>query len=104
MSVVIFFSFPMLCHPCTNTLDSLLFGDREFSWFRRVAIVACLCGGAVAIALLVDDVSFIFGLTGATASTAIGFLLPAAIYIKLSTEKWTVRSTDDVTDDVTERN
>lgn len=91
MAFVIFFSFPLMAHPCTNTIDDLIFKGRKFSWIRRSIIVLGIVGLALLIATTVADVSFIFSLTGATASTAIGFILPAAFFIKLAPGKTFVR-------------
>ncbi len=45
----------------------------------------CVCAGtALAAAVLVPNVEFIFGLTGSTASVVIAYMLPAAVFLALT--------------------
>jgi len=84
VAFVIIFSYPLMAHPCINTVDDLLFGKRDFSWVRRISITLVLCSGSLLIALFVHDVSFIFGITGATAGSMIAFILPSLFYLRLA--------------------
>ena len=79
--------FPMSAYPCISTVDSIIFGTKPFSWWRKIPETLVMCGLALLVAILVEDVSFIFALTGATASTAVCFILPAAFVLKLNPAK-----------------
>ena len=41
-------------------------------------------GSALALAILVPNIEFIFGLCGSTVSVLISFILPAAIYLRVT--------------------
>jgi amino acid permease len=56
---------------------------RPFVLARRAALAVGVSGLALLVALTVDDLSFIFSLTGATASTMISFILPGAVVAKI---------------------
>ena len=77
----------MSAHPCINTVDGVLFGARPFSWYRKLPLTVLMCGLALIVAIFVEDVSYIFSLTGATASTAVCFILPALFVLKLNPTK-----------------
>ena len=44
-------------------------------------------GASLATAVLLPNVEFIFGLVGATASTIIAFVLPAAIFLRATDQQ-----------------
>jgi amino acid permease len=87
VAVEIALGFPMCAHPCINTVDGVFFGNKPFSWYRKVPLTLVTCGLALLVAILVEDVSFIFSLTGATASTAVCFILPAAFLLRTTPVK-----------------
>ncbi|MEW5298487.1 MAG: hypothetical protein WDW36_001604 [Sanguina aurantia] len=65
------------------------FGGRSYidtSTTRHVMVVFVVLGLAMASAIWVPNVEFIFGLTGATASVIISYILPAVTFIKLLEE------------------
>ena len=35
MTIVITFSYPLLAHPCVQTIEELFFPSFRFSWIRR---------------------------------------------------------------------
>ncbi len=86
VAIVIICSFPLLAHPCLDTVDDLVFPNRRhvFSYRRRLGALIVVVGLAYTIAMLVDDVSVVLGIAGATGSTSISFVLPALFYTKLS--------------------
>jgi len=84
VAIEITLGFPMSAHPCINTLDAVLFGNRPFSWKRKIPETLAMCGLALLVAILVPNVSDIFSLTGALASTPICFILPVIFLFKLS--------------------
>ncbi|GFH33396.1 amino acid transporter, partial [Haematococcus lacustris] len=50
---------------------------------QHVLVVSIVLGMAMASAIWVPNVEFIFGLTGATASVIISYIMPALIFIRL---------------------
>lgn len=65
IAIEIICGFPLTAHPCVATIDSLIFGsDKPFSWVRKVSETVTMCLLALLIAIFVEDVSFIFALTG----------------------------------------
>ncbi|KCV67870.1 hypothetical protein H696_05600 [Fonticula alba] len=87
IAIEILLGAPMAVHPLLATLDRLLFPDKEFSWTRRIISLLVVFSLAVTLAMTVADIGFLFGLTGATASTSIAFILPALFYIRLSSNQ-----------------
>lgn len=86
VTLVILFSYPLMAHPCVNTIDDLIFAGRAFSWRRRILTVFVMCSASLLVALFVTDVSLIFGITGATAGSMIAFILPSSFYLTISPE------------------
>eukprot|EP00665_Eupelagonemidae_sp_cell47_P004293 gene4292-7753_t len=71
----------MMMNPCVSALDALVFPRREPSvWGRRLGWLAVVIGSTFVVALVVDDVSIILGLTGASGLTLAAFIIPAAAY------------------------
>lgn len=57
---------------------------KKGTTIQEQAITTAVLGAALAAAVLVPNVEFIFGLTGSTASVVIAYLLPAALFLSLS--------------------
>ena len=77
-------TYPCLHFAARRSLDQLLSGREggagaETPYRRLLWLTAGLVGSSLVVALLVDRVEVIFGFTGALASTAISYVLPAAI-------------------------
>ena len=75
-----------LTYPCLHfaarcSLDQLLFRERRAS--RRIPLTLAIVGSSLLLALVVEKVEVVFGFTGAAASTALSFGLPAAIDLRL---------------------
>lgn len=63
--------------------DGLYMDEPQPSVFQHTAVVMLVLGAAMASALWVPNVELIFGLTGATASVVMGYILPALVFIRL---------------------
>lgn len=83
LALVISFSFPLMAQPCIANIDALLFPRKESSLFRHLFLVFSLVGIAYMVAMLVEDVSIVLGISGATAATTISFILPSLVYLRL---------------------
>ena len=83
LSLAIAFSYPVLLHPCRNSLGALLFDEADCSqltlfrfWALTALIVACSFG----IALVADDLGDILGIVGSSGISVISFVLPGLFY------------------------
>ncbi|KJE97807.1 hypothetical protein CAOG_07901 [Capsaspora owczarzaki ATCC 30864] len=83
LALVITFSFPLMAQPCVANLDALLFPRSRPAPVRHFIEVFLLIGVAYAVAMLVEDVSVVLGISGALGSTVISFILPALIFLRL---------------------
>lgn len=83
VTLVVMFSYPILAHPCINSVDALLFPKRDFSYQRRAGLVFVVVGITYIIAFFVTEVDLVLGIAGSLGSTAISFVLPALFYIRL---------------------
>lgn len=83
VSITVSFSYPMIAFPALQVLERVLFCNRPWNSLRHLAICAALSGLCVTLALSVDDISIIFGFTGALASTTLSFILPSLFYLKV---------------------
>jgi amino acid permease len=63
--------------------------DEDWHPIRHVFLTLLLAGMALALALVVPDISVVFGLLGGTTSSMLGFCIPGMLGLKLS------RDTDD---------
>ncbi|KAJ9461356.1 Vacuolar amino acid transporter 2 [Diplonema papillatum] len=88
VAVSVMAGYPMMCAPCVTALDRMFFPRREIDlWGRRIVWVLVFLGFTFGIAILIEDVSIVLGLTGASGLTAAAFLIPAALYIYLYREE-----------------
>jgi len=69
----------------TSLLQQNSNDDEEFSMSPTLSFILtlALAGSALIAALLVPDISIVFGLLGGTASSTICFIMPALFYIKV---------------------
>eukprot|EP00054_Salpingoeca_dolichothecata_P021198 m.135214 g.135214 ORF g.135214 m.135214 type:complete len:128 (-) comp23901_c0_seq2:37-420(-) len=72
-----------MAHPCLNTIDEVLFPRALFQYTRRCVTAFFAIGVAFMIAMLVEDVSVVLGIAGATGSTSISFILPGLFFMRL---------------------
>jgi amino acid permease len=74
-------------HGSIETISSV--GEEDFNQNRHVFLTLLLAGGALSLALVVPNISVVFGLLGGTTSSVLGFCVPGMLGLKLS------RDTDD---------
>ena len=92
ISFVVAFSYPLMCMPFRNSSRSLL--ENQTRWPRVAAYVAehpdryhyaassFFIAFTYVVALFVSDLGVILSLIGATAATAIAYIIPCTAYIK----------------------
>lgn len=86
MAVAIFLVYPLLCVPCRSTLDHLLFGGGSASQDARLRHgieTIAIVGVTFALAVTVDDLAKVNGVTGATAGALICYMLPLVCFLRL---------------------
>ncbi|KAL6060117.1 Amino acid permease-like protein [Balamuthia mandrillaris] len=84
MTVVVVLSYPLLSWPMRRSLDNLFFPGRGFSYRRHIAETALILLTTYIIAVAVGDLKVVFGLTGATGAVLVKFIVPAAVFLRLS--------------------
>lgn len=86
MAAAIFLVYPLLCVPCRSTLDHLLFGGGSASngaQLRHGAETVVIVCVTFALAVSVDDLAKVNGVTGATAGALICYVLPLVCFLRL---------------------
>lgn len=81
MTTVIACSYPLLSHPSIESLHEILFRGQYQTWKLRITYASGFLLVDAFVAWFNPDISIVFGLIGATASTTISFILPAIWYI-----------------------
>jgi len=96
-------AFPLMIWPCRNIIDQILFGphdammdgeyvvDEDNNLFggdmkktiRHILLTITIIGLAFGTAVLVPNITLVFGFTGAIAAVCTNFVFPAAIYLRL---------------------
>jgi amino acid permease len=61
---------------------------RPLGTFAHMALTLVVAGGALLVAIVVPDISVVFGLLGGTTTSWLGFCLPGWLGIKLLSKKW----------------
>lgn len=76
------FSYPLQCHPCRNTISSLVWGTpaAELPSHLFYGITFAILTISVSISLAVHDLGLVLALVGATGSTTISYILPGLFY------------------------
>jgi len=95
-------AFPLMIWPCRNIIDQLLFGgessvdgehkiDEDNNLFggdikktiRHIFLTITIVGLAYGTAVLIPNITLVFGFTGSVAAVCTNFVFPAAIYLRL---------------------
>merc|ERR1719198_2222320 len=86
--------YPLLCVPCRSTVHHLIFvhgldrpPDAPQNMQCQTVETLLIIGFTLVLALCVDDLAKIFGLTGSTAGTLICYVLPLACYLCLRSKQ-----------------
>jgi len=83
---IVVFSYPMLLHPCRACLNSIL-GIEQPTYVVYVGETIGIIGFTWLISIVVPVLGTIVGYTGAIAGTLLGFIFPAAFYMRLVPER-----------------
>lgn len=83
MALCLVCSVPMMSYPIIKNLHELIFGDRQHTWVIRSVMTFLVLSCMVTIGILNPDVGIVFGISGATASTAVSFLFPSIALIRM---------------------
>jgi amino acid permease len=89
--VIICFSFPLMMFPTTLAFNCIwqdlmapcTYYMRPRETVRRVLQVTALTATVFLLGMLVPDIAFVFGLSGATAGVLVMFIIPAACSLKI---------------------
>jgi len=83
LAMTMFFTYPMEFFVCRHSWISTVHEGWEDTNFLHYSVTVCIFGASLLLALLTDDLGFILELTGGFAATFLGFILPAACWLKL---------------------
>ncbi|RDD45749.1 putative sodium-coupled neutral amino acid transporter 11 [Trichoplax sp. H2] len=76
--------YPLDCFACRETADQALFPDRPKSTLRRVVITTCVILGSLPVPLITSCLGTVLELNGSLTAAPIGFIFPAACYLKIA--------------------
>ena len=88
--VSICLTYPCLHYAARRSIDQLLFGsaaegaNRGTPEWRLRLLTLIIVGSTLVLGLVLRKVEVVFGFTGAVASTALSYCLPAAIHLRLT--------------------
>ena len=57
--------------------------EEEFHFFQHLAVTLLLAGTALGFALVIPNISVVFGLLGGTTSSLLGFIVPGLLGLQL---------------------
>lgn len=80
---VIVFSHPLSHFAARECIENVFFSKRSFSWIRWIAEATCICTVALLLALLIPNITDIFGLTGSTMACLTEYIFPELLYLRL---------------------
>jgi len=83
MAAVVIFSYPLYAFAMRLSLEQLIFQGKPTPTIARIALTSIILFLTYIIAVLVTDLSVVFGLTGAAGATLIKFVFPAIIHLRL---------------------
>ena len=61
----------------------------EFHWGQHMLVTVLVSGGALGLALLLPNISVVFGVLGGTTSSMLGFVVPGLLGLQLNQHDWT---------------
>jgi amino acid permease len=63
--------------------------DDDFDLSQHMGVTLLASGGALVLALLIPNISIVFGLLGGTTSSLLGFVVPGMLGLKIHPSDWT---------------
>ena len=66
--------------------------EDDFDLGQHMGVTLLVSGGALVLALLIPNISIVFGLLGGTTSSLLGFIIPGLLGLKLDPSDWTAWS------------
>jgi len=98
--ILILFSFPLMCHPCRASIDTVLkwrpvrttpllsrssaIRETHMSDIRFATLTSLILVLSYLVAMSVSSLEIVLAYVGSTGSTAISFILPGTFYWKIS--------------------
>jgi amino acid permease len=85
LAITLTFSSPLFVPPLRQTIGGLLLSPdklAKFNWARHIGGTVAILGTTLLLAVFVPDVANVLALTGATCSTSVMYLFPAAFYLR----------------------
>ena len=77
-------SFPVVAYELRHSIEFVLVKHAPFNWLRHTLINIFIVAVSTIVAILVPEISVVFGFAGATTSCLIVFILPAFFYLRVA--------------------
>ena len=78
------FAYPVVTYELRHSAEFLLAKHAPFNWWRHSALNVAIVAVSTTVAILVPQITKVFGFTGATTSCFVVFILPAAFFLKVA--------------------
>eukprot|EP00761_Pharyngomonas_kirbyi_P006526 gb/GECH01006533.1/.p1 GENE.gb/GECH01006533.1/~~gb/GECH01006533.1/.p1 ORF type:complete len:580 (+),score=102.31 gb/GECH01006533.1/:1-1740(+) len=91
LTITILFSYPLLAFPCKQIIDEIFFDSPTESSYRDYFIAIGIVLSSFILAVLIPDISEVFGITGGIFSSILCYILPGLFLLKLCpnrSKKW----------------
>jgi len=83
LALTMFFTYPMEFFVCRHSYMSTVYAGQEVTPVRHVVVSLVIWAVSVFVGVAVSDLGFVLELTGGFAATFLGFILPAACYLRV---------------------
>ncbi|XP_072347998.1 probable sodium-coupled neutral amino acid transporter 6 [Scyliorhinus torazame] len=77
---------PLIHFPARKAFMLLFISNRPITWLHHIAVTLAIQTAIVLLAMYVPSIQNIFGVVGSTTSTALLFIYPGLLYLKISRE------------------
>eukprot|EP00761_Pharyngomonas_kirbyi_P012170 gb/GECH01012197.1/.p1 GENE.gb/GECH01012197.1/~~gb/GECH01012197.1/.p1 ORF type:complete len:507 (+),score=81.11 gb/GECH01012197.1/:1-1521(+) len=89
LAFTICFSYPLLSFPCKRTIETTLFYSNPFTHLRNTIESILITSTSFGLAILIPDVSAVFGITGGLFASQLCYILPGLIILRLDRDtRW----------------
>lgn len=78
------FAYPVVTYELRHSAEFLLVKHAPFNWWRHSALNVAIVAVSTTVAILVPQITEVFGFTGATTSCFVVFILPAYFFLKVA--------------------
>ncbi len=77
-------AYPVVTYELRHSAEFLLAKHQPFNWWRHSILNVCIVAVSTTVAILVPQITKVFGFTGATTSCFVVFILPAYYFLRVA--------------------